>query len=108
MPNTETKRLRLSLVISRPMRIALEVLAQKEEAYLATTATRVLRQALDRTINSAAVQERLRQHNAQRNHATWLNDTMTDHAVEGDYATFNQTAAQEAPAAADATAEDQG
>jgi hypothetical protein len=73
---------RLNLTVSHQMRVALEVLAARTGLGVATQATMMLRQALDRTITTPEVQRRMASHNAQRNHAAWLEETMVDHATE--------------------------
>jgi hypothetical protein len=64
------------------MTVALSMLADRNTLTLSAQATLTLRQALDRTMQSAECQRRLREHTAQRNHATWMTDTTTDRAVE--------------------------
>lgn len=79
------KNTRLNLTVSYPMRVALEVLAERTGLGVATQATVLLRQALDRTMQTDAVRRRVASHNAQRNHATWLEDTVTEHATEATF-----------------------
>jgi len=69
---------RLSLTVSREMTIALEVLCAKSNLGLSTQAMVLLRQALDRTISSDAVQLRVRQDRAFQTVDEWLADTTTD------------------------------
>jgi hypothetical protein len=64
------------------MYCALTILAERSTLTLSAQTTLVLRQALDRTMSSMECQRRLRQHTAQRTHATWVQDTMADRAVE--------------------------
>ena len=78
-------RRRLSISPSYAMWAALDELADREGATATTIATRMLRAALDRTINSASVQERIREHNAHRTAREWRNETMTETQVERDY-----------------------
>jgi len=86
---------RLSLTVSREMTIALEVLCAKSNLGLSTQAMVLLRQGLDRTINSDAVQLRVRQDRAFQTRDEWLADTTTD--------TFVQNAMLEAGVNEDAT-----
>lgn len=69
---------RVAVTLSHEMTVALEVLAGKSGLSLATQAMVVLRQALDRTIGSEAVQLRVRQDSAFRTRDQWLADTQTD------------------------------
>jgi hypothetical protein len=64
------------------MTVALTMLAERNGLTVSAQATLTMRQALDRTMNSIECQRRLRQHTAQRNHATWAQDTVADRAVE--------------------------
>lgn len=83
-------RNRMMLSLTTPMRIALTVLSEKSGLPPTTQATMLLRQALHQTLNSQEVQRRVAQHNAQRNHATWVTDRVTEHAVESTYAKVAQ------------------
>jgi hypothetical protein len=58
------------------------MLAERNALTISAQATLTLRQALDRTMGSVECQRRLRQHAAQRNHATWAQDVVADRAVE--------------------------
>jgi len=69
---------RLNLTVSHEMTVALEFLAAKSGLALATQAMVSLRQALDRTIASEAVQLRIRQDAAFRTRDQWLTDTQTE------------------------------
>jgi len=69
---------RLSLTVSREMTIALEILASKTNLGITTQAMVLLRQALDRTISSDAVQFRVKQDRAFQTRDEWLSDTTTD------------------------------
>jgi hypothetical protein len=69
---------RLSLTVSREMTIALEILASKTNLGITTQAMVLLRQALDRTISSEAVQYRVKQDRAFQTRDEWLADTTTD------------------------------
>lgn len=73
---------RVQVTVSPAMHCALGMLAERNAITISAQATLTLRQALDRTINSIECQRRLRQHTAQRNHATWQQDQMSDRAVE--------------------------
>ena len=73
---------RLGLTVNREMTIALEVLCAKSNLGLATQAMVLLRQALDRTIQSDAVQLRVRQDRAFQTRDEWLADRTTDTFVQ--------------------------
>lgn len=73
---------RIQVTISPAMHCALSMLAERNAVTLSAQATLTLRQGLDRTISTAECQRRLRQHTAQRNHATWQQDQVADRAVE--------------------------
>jgi hypothetical protein len=79
------------------------MLAERNSLTISAQATLTLRQALDRTMNSIECQRRLRQHTAQRNHATWAQDTVADRAVERIHEEATARAA-EAPAEVEGTA----
>lgn len=64
------------------MRIALEVLAERNGIGVSTQAAILLRQALDRTIESAEVQKRYKMYLSQRTQAGWQYDQTTDYAIE--------------------------
>lgn len=76
---------RIQVTVSPAMYCALGILAERQGVTLSAQATVTLRQALDRTMASKECQERLRQHVAQRNHATWVRDQVADRAVENAY-----------------------
>lgn len=69
---------RVGVTVNREMRVALEVLAAKSGLGVTTQAMVLLRQSLDRTIASDAVQIRLKQEQAFRTRDAWLSDTQTD------------------------------
>jgi len=73
---------RVQVTVSPAMTVALGMLAERNGLTVSAQATLTLRQALDRTMNSVECQRRLRQHAAQRNHATWAQDVVADRAVE--------------------------
>jgi len=73
---------RIQVTVSPAMTVALGILAERSGLTMSAQATLVLRQALDRTMNSAEAVRRLRMHTAQRNHATWAQDMVADRAVE--------------------------
>jgi len=73
---------RIQVTVSPAMYCALTMLAERNTLTVSAQATLTLRQALDRTMNSMECQKRLRQHTAQRSHATWAQDTVADRAVE--------------------------
>lgn len=66
------------VTVSREMTIALEVLAAKSGLAVSTQAMVILRQGLDRTIQSDAVQVRLKQEQAFRSRDEWLIDQSTE------------------------------
>jgi hypothetical protein len=70
------------VTVSPAMTVALTMLAERSGLTVSAQATLTMRQALDRTMNSIECQRRLRQHTAQRSHATWAQDTVADRAVE--------------------------
>lgn len=69
---------RINLTVDLPMTIALETLAGKTGLALTTQATVVLRQALDRTIQSEPVQIRLKEEQAFRTRDQWVQDQSID------------------------------
>jgi hypothetical protein len=73
---------RIHVTVSTEMTIALDILAAKSGLSLATQAMVVLRQGLDRTIQSDAAQLRIKQEAAFRTRDQWLQDTMTERFVE--------------------------
>jgi hypothetical protein len=73
---------RIQVTVSPAMTVALGMLAERNGLAMSAQATLTLRQALDRTMGSVECQRRLRQHTAQRNHATWVADQVADRAVE--------------------------
>lgn len=73
---------RIQVTVSPAMTVALGMLAERNDLTVSAQATLTLRQALDRTMNSLECQRRLREHTAQRNHATWQMDQVNDRAVE--------------------------
>jgi len=73
---------RIQVTVSPAMTVALGMLAERNGLTMSAQATLTLRQALDRTMGSVECQRRLRQHTAQRNHATWVADQVADRAVE--------------------------
>lgn len=77
---------RIQVTLSFPMTVALEVLALRNGHTPSGQAAVSLRAALARTMETEEVQKRVRAHNARRDRATWLADTVTEHAVEVGYA----------------------
>jgi hypothetical protein len=67
------------------MMVALEVLAERGGTVVAAQAALTLRQGLQRTMESAEVQKRVAAHNAQRSHAEWQEETITEHVMEQSY-----------------------
>lgn len=86
---------RLQITVSPAMTVALEMLAERTGLTVSAQAMVLLRQSLERTIQSDRAQERLRQHTAQRNHATWQADMVADRAVEGVYQQFGAATQEE-------------
>lgn len=71
------------VTVSREMTIALEVLCAKSGLAPSTQAMVILRQGLDRTIASDAVQIRLKQERAFRTRDEWLRDQQVETFVSG-------------------------
>jgi len=88
---------RVFVTVSPAMTVALSMLAERNALTISAQATLTMRQALDRTISSVECQRRLRQHTAQRNHATWMRDVQADRAVENVYAQASAGANEAAP-----------
>ena len=88
---------RLNLTVNREMRVALEALSSKTGLAVTTQAMVVLRQALDRTIASEAVQLRIRQDAAFRTRDQWLLDTQTDAFVHNAIAAAEENTADAPP-----------
>ena len=86
---------RIQITVSPLMTIALGVLSERTGLTPSTQAMVLLRQALDRTISTDVVQTRYRAHKAQRNHATWMSDATTDHAVETTLTAFGAATIEE-------------
>jgi hypothetical protein len=74
----KTATTRVNLTVNHEMRVALEVLAGKSGLPVTTQAMVLLRQALDRTINSESVQLRIKEDRAFRTRDQWLLDAQTD------------------------------
>jgi len=75
-------RNRVQVTVSPAMRVALTMLAEKTGLPMATQATVILRQALDRTINSAEGVARLREQQAHQTARDWSDDRSTETFVE--------------------------
>ena len=75
-------RNRVQVTVSPAMRVALGMLAEKTGLPIATQATVILRQALDRTINSHEGRERLREQQAHQTARDWSDDRSTETFVE--------------------------
>jgi hypothetical protein len=88
------KATRLNLTVSFPMRVALEVLAERSNLGVATQAMVLLRQALDRTMNTEEVRRRVASHVAQRGATTWREDTVIEHATETAFTQFGNAAGE--------------
>lgn len=73
---------RVNVTVNREMRVALEVLCAKSNLGVATQAMVLLRQALDRTIQTEAVQIRVRQEQAFRTRDEYLSDMQNDTYVK--------------------------
>ena len=85
---TARKRDRVTVTLSLPMRLALEHLAARHGLATATEATMILRQGLDRTINTDALMEKVREHKAQRTAEQWRDEVQIDHAVEATFHSY--------------------
>jgi hypothetical protein len=81
----EIGRLRVHVTVTPAMKIALQVLAERETSSVAAIASRKLREALDRTIQTAEVQKALDRHRAHLSPTGRELDHWTERAVEGDY-----------------------
>lgn len=89
--NTIPKRQRrVGLVLSPAMAIALEQLAARNNLPLATQANMLLRQSLDRTIQTPTVQDALKRYHADRGVRQWREDMQIDHEIETQFATAPQ------------------
>jgi len=86
---------RIQVTVTPAMHCALVMLAERNSITVSAQGTLTLRQALDRTMNSIECQRRLRQHVAQRNHATWVQDTTVDRAVENMHEAYAPWAAED-------------
>jgi len=86
------------VTVSREMTIALEVLCSKSGLAPSTQAMVILRQGLDRTIQSDPVQIRLRQEEAFRTRDEWLGDQVTSTFVANALAAAEGTADAAPPA----------
>lgn len=69
---------RLSVTVSHEMTVALEILSAKSGLGLSTQAMVILRQGLDRTIQTDAAQLRIKQDAAFRTRDQWLQDTQVE------------------------------
>jgi hypothetical protein len=76
------RRDRVQVTVSPEMSIALDCLSERTGLSVAAQCMVLLRQSLDRTISSDAVQKRLRAHRAYRTSQEWQAETMTTRAVE--------------------------
>jgi hypothetical protein len=86
---------RIAVTVSEGMRVALDVLAERNGLPLSTQAMVLLRQSLDRTMSSDAVQSRLARHRAERTAAEWREETQVDHIVETAHAEVTRRAQSE-------------
>jgi hypothetical protein len=73
---------RIQVTVSREMRVALSLLAARSSIGLATQATAMLRQALDRTIESEACKKLLAAETAYRTAAQWRADQYEEREVD--------------------------
>lgn len=89
---------RVNVTLDPSMTVALEILAAKSGLALATQAMVVLRQGLDRTINSEAAQLRIRQDAAFRTRDQWLADTQAETYVNNAIAAAEGDATDAPPA----------
>ena len=78
-----SRSLRLQVTVTEEMTIALDLLADRTGHSRSAQAALMLRQALDRTIKSEAVQRRYRDHVARRSAAMWAEDQAVERAVDG-------------------------
>jgi hypothetical protein len=65
--------------------MALELLAERNGLAPATQAAMLLRQGLDRTMESAEFAKRYKQYLAQRTTSAWQQDQMEEHVIETTY-----------------------
>ena len=93
-----SKTTRLAVTISREMVIALEVRSAKSGLPLATQAMAILKQGLDPTIASDAVQLRLRQERAVQTRDAWLGDVTSETFVANAVRTDEEKNADAPPA----------
>ena len=91
-----TRSRRVAVTVTREMTIALDVLCSKSGLTHSTQAMVLLRQSLDRTIESAAVQMRLSQEKAFRTRDQWLQD-QGDETYLTNALAVNEGAALDAP-----------
>lgn len=76
---------RIQVTVSLPMRVALVMLARRNGVTPSTQATMLLRQALDRTIASAAGQIEIKRARGFQTVAQWREDRASDRQVEAQY-----------------------
>jgi hypothetical protein len=81
---------RVAIVLSPAMAIALEQLAARNSLTIAAQARLILRQGLDRTIESKPVQDAVKRYNADRGVKSWREDRQIEHEVEMAYAAQTQ------------------
>lgn len=107
------KRLRVQVTVSYPMIVAMGLLADRNGVPLAQQATMSLRQALERTMESAECKRRVAEHNANRTAAEWRAEVSEEHLIErgmavvrkvmeGKFDEFNEAQATGGPAEATA------
>jgi hypothetical protein len=89
---------RLGVTVSHEMTVALEILCAKSGLAMTTQAMVILRQGLDRTIQTDACQLRIRQDAAFRTRDQWLQDTQTDTFVSNALAAAEGDATDAPPA----------
>jgi len=89
------RQTRIQVTVSPEMTMALEVLSERTGLSTAAQAMVVLRQGLERTMGSAAVQARAAARRAQRTAADWRSDTGTEYMVESVYAQFGPATREE-------------
>ena len=82
----KVSRLRLSVTVSYPMMVAVEVLAARNGLSVSAQAALLLRQCLAGAMESAEVQRIVKRHYAQRTREDWRQDTVVEHAMEVMYA----------------------
>jgi hypothetical protein len=89
------RQTRIQVTVSPEMSLALDVLAQRTGLSVSAQAMVILRQGLERTMQSAAVQSRRRAQVASRTAADWRSDQGTETMVETVYGQFGPATREE-------------